>query len=432
MTPYNPKQQYLISPEDLFGLNPLRKYELLFETLEPCLAGCFPSKIRERPSVSKEALLNALIYKNLKQLPTLFDLASTLIDNPRWATTCGLPPNKGLYSLQERLSSFLEDIPNSFIQIIRVNLINELIELKEISGTFLSIDSAAVPVVVRGNNLKTSMKDRFNKSKPPNRDPEARLGVVIYSNNPFQKEHQYFWGYRNHSITDCNSELPVWELTKPANVQDTTLFIPLFKKLLEHLSFTIQAVMGDAAYDSEENLKFVIDELHALPRVARNLRWEKLWEVKVSSTGSRICIAGFEMLYWGKFKDRGKIRKKFVCTIAHSKKFAQQVPACPWNHPAFQKGKGCTAYLRGDKEIRKEIDYGSQIFKEHYNKRTSSERVFSRLLTLCMQKPSVYGLKTVANHCTIAHITVLLIALTASQIGQTDKAHFVKKFLPNL
>jgi len=318
------------------------------------------------------------------------------------------------------------------MQIIRVNLINELIELKEISGTFLSIDSAAVPVVVRENNLKTSMKDRFNKSKPPKRAPEARLGVVIYFNNPFQKEPQYFWGYRNHSITDCNSELPLWELTKPANVQDTTLFIPLFKKLLEHCSFTIQAVMGDAAYGSEENLKFVIDELHALPRVARNLRWEKLREVKVSSTGSRICIAGFEMLYWGKFKDRGKIRRKFVCPITRSKKFAQKPHSCPWNHPTFQKGKGCTAYLRGDKEIRKEIDYGSQIFKEHYNKRTSSERVFSRLLTLCMQKPSVYGLDAVANHCTIAHITVLLIALTASQIGQTNKVRFVKKFLPSL
>jgi hypothetical protein len=432
MTTYNPKQQYLIPPEAVFGLNPLRKYELLFETLEPCLAGCFPSKIRGRPPVSKEALLNVLIYKNVKQLPTLFDLASTLIDNPRLAITCGLAPNKSLYSIEERLSSFLEDIPNSLMHIIRINLVNQLIELKEISGNFLSIDSSAVPVVVRENNLKASMNDRFNKSKPPKRDPDTRVGVMIYFTNPFQKEPRYFWGYRNHSITDCNSELPLWELTKPANVQDTTLFIPLFKGLLEHFSFTIQAVMGDAAYDSEGNLRFVIDELHALPRVARNPRWEKLRELKISSIGTRICIAGFEMIYWGKFTDRGKIRRKFVCPIIHSKKFAQQVPACPWNHPSFQKGKGCTAYLRGDKEIRKEIDYGSQIFKEHFRKRTSSERVFSRLLTLCMQKPSVYGLNAVANHCTIAHITVLLIALTAAKMGHTDKIRFVKKFLPNL
>jgi len=33
---------------------------------------------------------------------------------------------------------------------------------------------------------------------------------------------------------------------------------------------------------------------------------------------------------------------------------------------------------------------------------------------------------------TIAHITVLLIALTAAKMGHTDKVRFVKKFLPNL
>jgi len=432
MTPYNPKQGYLISPEAIFGLKPLRKYELLFDTLEPCLGGCFTRKPRGRPPASKPALLNALIYKNLKQLPTLFDLASTLVDNPRLATTCGLQPNKTLYSLEERLSSFLKDIPNGLLQTIRINLVNQLIQLKEISGTFLSIDSAAVPAVVRENNLKTSIKDRFDKSNFPQRDPEARLGVMIHFKSPFKKESHYFWGYKNHSITDCESELPVWELTKPANVQDTTLFIPLFKNLLSHFDFDIHAIMGDAAYDAETNLNFVIDDLHALPRIARNPRWEKIREPRVSSSGGRICIAGFEMLYWGKFNDRGKIRKKFVCPITHSKKFAHQIPTCPWNHPAFRKGKGCIAYLRGNKDVRKRIDYGSQIFKEHYNKRTSSERVFSRLLSLCMQKPSVYGLNAISNHCTIAHITVLSIALTAARIGQIDKVRFVKKFLLNL
>ncbi|NIS71468.1 MAG: transposase [Proteobacteria bacterium] len=432
MYPYNPKQRYLLPPETVFGLKPLRKYEMLFETLQPCLAGCFNSKTKGRPPASKPALLNALIYKNLKQLPTLFDLATSLVDNPSLATTCGLLPNKTLPSLEERLSSFLKDIPNDLLERVRANLVNHLIELDEISGHFLSIDSAAVAVVVRENNLKTSIKDRFDKTKPPQRDPEARLGVMITFEKPSKKQSQYFWGYKNHSITDCQSELPVWEVTKPANVQDTTLFIPLFKNVLDHFNFHIQAVMGDAAYDSETNLNFVIDELHALPRIARNPRWEKHRQIKLSPKGGRICIAGFDMLYWGKFTDRGKIRKKFVCPITHSKKFAQHVPTCPWNHPAFQKGKGCMAYLRGDTKIRKQIDYGSQIFKEHYNKRTSSERVFSRLLTLSMQKPSVYGLNAVSNHCTIAHITVLAVALTATKLGQNDKVRFVKKFLPNL
>jgi hypothetical protein len=160
MTLYNPKQRYLLSPEAVFALKPLRKYELLFETLEPSFADCFTPKTRGRPSISKPALLNALIYKNLKQLPTLFELATSLVDNPSLATTCGLLPNKSLYSLEERLSSFLRDIPNSLLQTIKINLVNQLIQIKEISGRFLSIDSAAVPIIVKENNLKTSMKDR--------------------------------------------------------------------------------------------------------------------------------------------------------------------------------------------------------------------------------------------------------------------------------
>ena len=49
-----------------------------------------------------------------------------------------------------------------------------------------------------------------------------------------------------------------------------------------------------------------------------------------------------------------------------------------------------------------------------------------------MQNPSVRGLQAVSNYCTIAHITVLLVALTAAKTGNKDKIRFVKSFLPNV
>jgi hypothetical protein len=64
--------------------------------------------------------------------------------------------------------------------------------------------------------------------------------------------------------------------------------------------------------------------------------------------------------------------------------------------------------------------------------RTGSERLASRLLTLCMQDPSVRGLSATSNHCSIAHIAVLLVALTAAKSGHKDKIRFIKNFLPNL
>jgi hypothetical protein len=49
-----------------------------------------------------------------------------------------------------------------------------------------------------------------------------------------------------------------------------------------------------------------------------------------------------------------------------------------------------------------------------------------------MQNPSVRGLQAVSNHRNIAHIIVLLLALTPAKTGNKDKVRFVKSFLPNI
>ncbi len=428
---FNPKQKILLSAEYLLDINPLKKYEILFDNLD-CSRLETNLYNEGRPPVPKSALLKALIYKNLKPLPTLLDLAVDLIDNPSAALKCGLNPSSNPNALKERLSSFLKDTPNSLLQSVKNSLVFELINLKQITGEILSIDSCNILANVKENNLKTSCKDRFDKFKIPKGDPDAKLGVMVNFNDSSKKELRYFWGYRNIVISDALSELPVTELTKPANVSEQSLFIPSFTLTQNTFHFPVKEVVGDAIFDAEYILKFIMNDLNAIPRIARNPRWNIYSDTKPSSSGGLICIAGFDMLYWGKFKDRGKIRKKFVCPITHSKKFASKIPLCPWNHPKFVNGNGCIAYLRGDHDIRKNIDYGSEAFKKSYNKRTSSERIFSRLLTLCMQNPSVIGLNATANHCTIAHITVLLLALTAVKTGHKDKIRFIKKFLPNL
>lgn len=432
MSNINPNQKLLLSAEYLLDVNSLKKYEILFSNLDCTSIESSFSTATGRPSILPSGLLKALIYKNLKPLPHLYDLAVDLIDNPSLAIKCGLPFYSDPHALQERFSSFLRDTPNESFQIIRKTLVQKLISAGEIKGKSLTIDSAAIFAEVRENNLKTSVKERFNKEIIPIGDPDCRLGVYIEFPKPFKKEVKYFWGYRNHIICDTKSELPVTEITKPANVSEQTLFIPLFNQTQKDFSFPVKIVLGDAMYDVEYILKFVINDLEASPYIARNPRWTLYSDVKLSETGGLICIAGFSMVYWGKFKDRGRIRLKFACPITHLKKFAKQHPWCPWNHPKFVNANGCYAYRRGDTDIRKSIDYGSQNFKNIYNQRSSVERTYSRLLTLCMQTPSVKGLNAVTNHCTIAHITVLLLALTAVETGHKDKIRFVKKFLPYL
>jgi hypothetical protein len=82
--------------------------------------------------------------------------------------------------------------------------------------------------------------------------------------------------------------------------------------------------------------------------------------------------------------------------------------------------------------IRERIDYGSEVFKKLRNKRTAVERIFSRLLSVTMQNPPAIGWHAIQNYCTIAHITVLLVAIAAKRSGHDDKIRFVKSFIPTL
>lgn len=424
-----PQQNLLFSPK-LDPPHPLRKYELLFENLNTLPLESSRASEGRRP-IPKPAILKAFIYRNLKASTTLYSLAMDLIDNPGISTICGLPQTHNIQTIVERLSSFLKNTPNHLLQAIRKNIVLELIALGEIKGTPLAIDSSCVYVQVKENNLNASIKERFDKLKFPKGDPDSRLSVHIEFPEPFKKEHKYFWGYRNHVIWDAKSELPVAETTKPANISDQALFIPLFAQTQTDFCFPIEEVLADAGYDAEYLLNFVINDLKAKPFIAKNPRWSAHSDVKVSNTGLT-CVAGFPMIYWGKFKDRGKIRLKYVCPITHSKAFSKKYLGCPWNHPKFINGKGCFAYRRGDLDVRNTINYGSAAFKTTYRQRSSAERGFSRLLTFCMQTPSVRGLNAIANYCTIAHISVLLVALTAVKSGNKDKIRFIRKFLPNL
>ena len=262
-------------------------------------------------------------------------------------------------------------------------------------------------------------------------DPDARLGVLIHFPTPFKKEVRYFWGYRNHVISDTDTELPIWEVTKPANVSDINIAKDLIQEADFFFNLNIQSVLGDAAYDSEGLLKFIINDLHAMAIIPHNPRREsKGHQIK---DGKVICDAGLEMHPKGKMRPKktGILYFQHTCPIIYDKQTIYQHITCPIMHEKFFKGKGCNVLIRLEPNIRSEIGYDTQEIKEHYKKRTSVERIFSRLLAIAMQHPTVRGYNANRNHATIAHISVLLVALTAYLTGQQDKMRFVKSFVPN-
>lgn len=421
-------QHTLFNPEEIFK-EPIKKYELFFSLLD--LSPLESSKRLGRDPINRVALTRALIFKNLRSLSTLSDLATELYERPGLAFVLGFEHRTKIIPV-ERFSSFLRHTDNSLLQNIKETLVKKLIQLKIIEGNYLSLDACPIKANVKQNNLKTTVKDRFCKDKIPKNDPDCRLGVFAAFPLGKKKVH-YFWGYRNHIINDAESELPIVEITLPANTHGTSVALPQLRSVKDQLLLKPKAVVADAEYDSITTIEFIAKDMKAKPRIAKNPRRGKSPTSKFSPSGAPICIAGFKMFSQGTFWDKKQNRKrhKFFCPIRGSKKFALKHPYCPWSHPQFVKGSGCYKNIRidVDETIRQQIDYGSESFKKDYNRRTSSERIFSRLLSLLMQNPTVKGLRATSNLCTIAHITALSVAYFASFVKEPKRIRFIKSLL---
>jgi hypothetical protein len=376
-------------------------------------------------------MLKALIYKSLRRFPYLADLIFELNNNPSVAKALGFYPMATAPSI-ERFSSFLHDINHLELCSVRKQLVQELIKAGALSCNSIAIDSCPIVALLKENNLKTSMSDRFDKTKIPAGDPDARLGIMIHYPNPFKKKTRYFWGYRNHVITDTETELPIWEITKPANITDMKVAKDLIREARSFFDLKIEVVSADANYDFEDLLKFIINDLKAMAIIPHNPRRQQTKGYQVKD-GNVICEASLEMYRKGKMRPKktGILYCQYTCPIIYDKQTRYQHITCPIMHPKFFKGKGCNVLVRIEPSIRSEIGYDTQEFKELYKKRTSVERIFSRLLAIAMQNPTVRGYNANCNHVTIAHISVLLVALTAYLTGQQDKMRFVKSFVPN-
>ena len=420
-----PYSHILFNPLDL---PPAIKYDILFNNLPPLTQHL--AKTGRRP-IERNVLLRALIYKALRRLSTLSDLVFELNNNPILSQTLGFDPIASAPSI-ERFSSFLRDTPNSILQEIRRQLIIELIDDKVVHGEAVAVDSCPIMIHLKENNLKTSVSNRFDKTRIPDGDHDARLGVIIHYPSPYKKEVRYFWGYRNHVVNDIQTELPMAEMTQPANVHEIKVAQSLLNEVKETYHPPITWVVGDANFDSEAFLKFIIQDLTSSPVIPHNPRRES-GDYTIQGTNI-ICQAGLAMYRKGKMRPKrtGILYCQYTCPIVYNRKIRHQYITCPVLHPKFFNGKGCNALIRMEPTIRSQIDYGTETFKKLYHSRTSIERIFSRLLSLAMQDPTVKGIRAIRNHATIAHIAVLLIALTAYRTGQKDKIRFVKSFVPNI
>lgn len=395
-------------------------YDNLFSTLDFEL----PRADTGRKGYPKEAMVCAFIVMKCEGFSQITDLADYLENNRIIAHFCGFDILKPLPSYWT-YDRFLRRIENGDLKEVMAGLVKQLYDRGIVDASFIGLDSTPVMANTAQNNPKSFQKNRFSKENHPSSDPDCALGVHTASNQYNEKNYEFYWGYKSHVLVDCISGLPLYELTTPANVMDSTVVKKILNAAAEILPLEECTFLADKGYDVKAIYNLIRDVYHGEAVIPLNKRNTK--NPDSLPVGNPICEAGLAMNKDGRTTDgHGGLRQKYCCPFRQSK-----TGCCPCNHKNWNNGKknrGCTKYKSIPDDYRMSIDRECFRFKRLYALRTECERYNSRFKGTGQERLWVRNGNSAANLNTIAHITALAVALAAVK----SKSHHSYRSLKQL
>ena len=415
--------QYFIQTSDFH-----RKYFLLFKSLD---LSDVPDK-NHGPGCtgdSRHAMIKAFIVKHLEQIRSIPRLIEFLDAQPVLAEMCGF--TMGALPNPSQFYRFLSSSKNSILKNIHLKINRILVQKDVVSLDTFIIDSKPVMAATRENNLKNPNRNTHDKTKTPNRNPQAALGYFSYQWLGDRKKPALFWGYRTHVIVSVEG-IPLVETTQPNNKTDAQVAKKLIKKLKRLFRFERGAIfIADAAYDERDIYNLIVQTIKGKALIPLNPRSRHL-QKKVGVHGHPLCSAGLEMASAGSWMVGPTTRMKFRCPIKTRRAISQQHPqGCPIDHPRFAQGKayGCTRYRDVTNDARSQVQRDTPWFKKTYNLRVIIEQYFSRLGDREVEQTTHYKLRSVRNQMTIAHLSMSLVACAAALLlEQPDKIRCYRTF----
>ena len=350
-------RQEILKDVSLFTSQPKAKfYDELFINLD---LSCIPAQNSKfgRASYSNRSMICAFIVMKCEGFSQISDLHDYLSNNLIIAHYCGFDISRELPSYA-KFTRFIREFDNDILQTVMQSQVLKAADLSLIDSSFIALDATPVKANVSNNNPKSFKKNKFSKASPPKSDKDCRLGVQTASNQHNEKNYEFYWGYKNHILVDCISGLPVCELTTGANVSDSSVTLEILKRANSYLPMSECSFLADKAYD----VKAIYNTVH--------------------DTYNGDCF----------------------------------IDCCPCNHKCWnndKKNRGCTKYVTIPDDYRLSIDRCSIAFKSVYALRTEAERYNSRFKQAGCERVFVRSGNSVKNLNTIAHISLLSIAIAA-------------------
>jgi hypothetical protein len=361
-----------------------------------------------RKGFSPEAMLCAFIVMKIEGFSQITDLVDYLDNNRIIAHYCGFNITKPLPSYWT-YNRFVKNLDNNLLKEVMQSQVLTLSKMGYIDTSFIGLDSTPVMANTKQNNPKSFVKSKFSKSNQPKSDKDCTLGVHTASNQFNEKNYEFYWGYKNHVLVDCITGLPIYEMTTGAHVYDGTVAIDILSQTNNFLPINECSFLADKGYDSKAIYNTVKNDFNGDCFIPLNPRGTK--DCKKLAVGNPICEAGLAMHKDGKCKDNGRTRQKYCCPFRQSK-----TSCCPCNHKNWNNGKknkGCTKYITIPDDYRLSIDRTCISFKKTYTLRTECERYNSRFKATGQERLWVRNKNSAQNLNTVAHVSLLAIALAA-------------------
>ena len=338
----------------------------------------------------------------------LIDLVDYLNNNLLIAHYCGFDITSPLPSYWT-FDRFLKNFDPSVLSDIMKKQVLALTELGTLDTSFIGLDSTPVFANISQNNPKSFLKNKFSPDNLPKSDEDCRLGVHSASNQTNEKNYAFYWEYKNHVLVDCISGLPIYEITTTADIHDSSVALDILADTHSFLPVTECTFLADKGYDAKNIYKQVHALYHGECIIPLNKRNTK--KPKLLPQGNPVCEAGLAMWKDGKCSDCGRTRQKFCCPLKSSR-----TADCPCHHKNFYNGKkhrDCTKYITIPNDLRLSIDRNSKYFKSRYSLRTECERYNSRFKNTGQKRMWVRNKVSVTNLNTLAHISLLAVAIAA-------------------
>lgn len=432
-------QKNLFSWKDIEDLGDLARLKLVLDNLpdEKLVCKLERERGRGRDDYPVRATWNSIIAGIVFEHTSKESLIRELNRNAQLREICGFDPLKGSDAVPTSMaySRFIVRLMDNqhLIEEMFNTIIGSLEAILPDFGKELAFDGKAIHSLAPGK--KKSDAELEIEKRDRRQEDDADWGVKKYkeadkNGNDWGKVKSWF-GFRLHLIVDANYELPVaYKLTK-ASLNEQPVMRELFNDLaVSHpgLVDKCEHALGDKGYDGtdtitqlwyEHKIKPIIDikNMWKDGESTRTLVTKDIENVTYDFQGTVYChcpnSGEVRKMAYGGFEEKRDCMK-FLCPAMHYGIECKGSASCPVR-------KGLRIPLKEDHRIFTPVARSSYKWKRLYNKRSSVERVNSRLdVSFGFERHFIRGLKKMRLCCGLSLCIMIAMGLGRVRQNQFD------------